>query len=81
MRPLPAEVALLMDSRPVVFDAVYSPAETELTRLASARGCTTIHGREMLLAQAIKALKIWTGRQCPAEPVKEALFASLEAAT
>ncbi|MDG6954493.1 MAG: shikimate dehydrogenase [Nitrososphaerota archaeon] len=81
MRPLPVEAALLLDSRPVVFDAVYSPAETELTRLASARGCTTIHGREMLLAQAIEALEIWTGRQCPTEPVREALFASLGAAT
>jgi shikimate dehydrogenase len=76
-RPLPGEVSLLMDSRPVVFDAVYSPVETELMRLASARGCTAIHGYEMLLAQAIKALKIWTGRQCPAEPVREALLASL----
>lgn len=80
-RPLPIEVVFLLDSRPVVFDAVYSPAETELTRLASARGCMTIHGREMLLAQAIKALEIWTGRSCPTEPVREALFASLEAAT
>ncbi|MDG6915988.1 MAG: shikimate dehydrogenase [Nitrososphaerota archaeon] len=76
-RPLPDEVSLLIDSRPIVFDAVYSPVETELMRLASARGCITIHGYEMLLAQAIKALKIWTGRQCPAQPVREALLASL----
>ncbi len=76
-RPLPAEAAPLLDRAPVVFDAVYSPVETELMRLASAKGCALIHGHEMLLAQAIKALEIWTGKPCPEEPVRKALFASL----
>ncbi|MDG6941313.1 MAG: shikimate dehydrogenase [Nitrososphaerota archaeon] len=80
-RPLPTEVKPLLGSRPVVFDAIYSPVETELIRSASARGCPVIHGYEMLLAQAIGALKIWTGRPCPAEPMREALLASLGAAT
>jgi shikimate dehydrogenase len=44
-----------------VFDLVYVPPETELTRAVRARGLTAANGAEMLVAQAEIAFERWTG--------------------
>ncbi len=49
----------------LVFDLVYNPAETRLLKIARARGCRTIPGLEMFLAQAARQFEYWTGGQAP----------------
>lgn len=43
-----------------VFDTIPNPVETRLLREAKAAGCKTIDGLQMLVAQGIEQLKIWT---------------------
>jgi 3-dehydroquinate dehydratase/shikimate dehydrogenase len=50
----------------MVFDLVYTPAETRLLADARAAGCLTIGGLEMLVAQAERQFELWTGQQPPA---------------
>ena len=49
----------------MVFDLVYSPAETRLLKDARAAGCLTIGGLEMLVAQAERQFELWTGQRPP----------------
>lgn len=49
----------------LVFDLVYNPPETRLLELAWARGCRTISGLEMFLAQAARQFAYWTGLEPP----------------
>ena len=75
--PLPAS-ALRPGS--VVFDMVYEPRETPLLAAARARGCVTIDGVEMLVAQAVGQFEAWSGQTAPLEAMTEAALAALEAA-
>jgi 3-dehydroquinate dehydratase/shikimate dehydrogenase len=50
----------------LVYDLLYVPAVTKLMADASAAGCTTIGGLEMLVAQAEKQFQTWTGQTPPA---------------
>ena len=54
-----------LDGR-VVYDLVYTPAETRLLAAARAAGCATIGGLEMLVAQAERQFEMWTGQPPPA---------------
>jgi 3-dehydroquinate dehydratase / shikimate dehydrogenase len=49
----------------IVFDLVYSPAETPLLAAARDAGCLTIGGLEMLIAQAERQFELWTGQTPP----------------
>ena len=62
--PVPAE-----SLRPgaVVFDMVYEPRETPLLAAARAKGCRTIDGVEMLVAQAVGQFEAWAGAPAPVE--------------
>ena len=68
-----------LDGR-IVFDLVYAPAETEMLRMATAAGCQTIGGIEMLIAQAERQFELWTGQRPPAGLFEAAATASDEAA-
>lgn len=72
--PVPAD-ALHGDL--VVFDAVYTPLETQLLREASAVGAETIDGAWMLLYQGVAAFELWTDRTAPVEEMNRALRARL----
>jgi 3-dehydroquinate dehydratase/shikimate dehydrogenase len=65
-----------MDGAPLdgllVYELVYAPAETPLVRRASASGCSTIGGIEMLIAQAERQFELFTGHRPPAGLFKEA---------
>jgi len=61
----------------VVFDMVYEPRETPLLAAARARGCRTIDGVEMLVAQAVGQFEAWTGASAPVEAMTEAALAAI----
>ena len=50
----------------VVFDMTYAPELTPLIAQARAAGCATIGGIEMLVRQAERQFKTWTGAMPPA---------------
>jgi 3-dehydroquinate dehydratase/shikimate dehydrogenase len=56
----------------VVFDMVYEPRVTPLLAAARARGCVTVDGVEMLVAQALGQFEAWTGVPAPVEAMAEA---------
>ena len=66
--PLPAE--RLTGS--VVYDLVYNPPSTRLLREATAHGCHTIGGLDMLVGQAHEQFTWWTGAAPPASVMRQA---------
>jgi shikimate dehydrogenase len=52
-----------LTSRQWVADIVYFPLETQLLRMARARGCQTLDGSGMVVYQAAAAFEIFTGRK------------------
>jgi 3-dehydroquinate dehydratase/shikimate dehydrogenase len=48
-----------------VFDMVYDPPETRLSKLAKERGAQIIPGIEMFVHQAARQFEIWTGKPAP----------------
>lgn len=57
--PLPDAVKL--DEQSVVFDAVYTPAQTPLLRRAAKSGSHCVSGSVMFEAQARRQFELWTG--------------------
>ena len=53
-----------LDGR-LVYDLVYNPSCTRLLKEASRRGCRTLGGLEMLIAQAKRQFEWWTGGHPP----------------
>jgi len=51
----------------VVFDVVYNPIKTKLIKDAIDKGAKIVYGIDMLIGQAAKAFKIWTGLEPPIE--------------
>jgi 3-dehydroquinate dehydratase/shikimate dehydrogenase len=76
--PVPPEV--LKPPR-VVLDMVYEPRETPLLAAARKRGCRTIDGLEMLVAQAVGQFEAWTGVPAPEAAMAEAAAQALAEAT
>jgi shikimate dehydrogenase len=62
--PLPAE---LLQPRHWVAEIVYVPLETELLRVARAKGCRTLDGGRMAVFQAVGAFRLFTGREPDAD--------------
>ncbi|MBV9928654.1 MAG: shikimate dehydrogenase [Acidobacteria bacterium] len=56
----------------VAYDLVYNPAETRFLREARAAGCETVGGLRMLVAQAERQFRLWTGRTPPPGVMLEA---------
>ena len=54
----------------VVFDLVYTPAETPLIRMARNAGAMVIPGPEMFIRQAAAQFRRFTGIQVPVEEIK-----------
>ncbi|HMJ08237.1 MAG TPA: shikimate dehydrogenase [Pyrinomonadaceae bacterium] len=49
----------------LVYDLIYNPAETRLSREAKAAGIPFIGGLEMLIGQGVRQFEIWTGKDAP----------------
>lgn len=64
--------------KPLVFDIVYNPRETQLLKDARAAGCETIEGLKMLVNQAAIQFEKFTGTSVDAETMWEAAIAEFE---
>ena len=53
-----------------VFDTIYNPPQTQLLRDAVARGCPTLGGEHMFLAQAAAQFALLTGHRVPDDLVE-----------
>ncbi len=74
---MPLDPAVLPRCK-TVFDAIYNPAQTKLTRLAQQAGCQTIGGMAMLVWQAAQAHRHWYGATFREEDIA-ALIGEMEA--
>src|SRR5437588_220030 len=61
-----------------LFELVYSPAETPLTKLARAKGMHVIPGSEMFVHQGARQFEIWTGKPAPVEEMQRVVLHALE---
>ena len=63
-----------LNSKTIVYDLIYNPAPTPLLKLCAKKGCITIDGLQMLVAQGIKSLSFWTdGLEVPFHVMNDAL--------
>ena len=70
--------AQLLQSKHWVAEIVYFPMETELLRVARAKGCRTLDGGGMAVFQAVGAFRLFTGVEPDAERMMRH-FLSMEA--
>lgn len=57
----------------IIYDLVYSPAQTELIKRARQNGLMAFNGLGMLVEQAALAFEIWTGEPAPREAMRFAV--------
>ena len=63
-----------LNSNTIVYDLIYNPAPTPLLKLSAKKGCLTIDGLQMLVAQGLKSLSFWTnGLEVPFHIMNDAL--------
>jgi len=63
-----------LNSKTIVYDLIYNPAPTPLLKFCAKKGCLTIDGLQMLVAQGIKSLSFWTdGLEVPFHIMNDAL--------
>ncbi len=63
-----------LNSKPIVYDLIYNPAPTPLLKFCAKKGCMTIDGLEMLVAQGMKSISFWTdGLEVPFHVMNDAL--------
>ena len=68
-----------LKSKTIVYDLIYNPAPTHLLKFSANKGCRTIDGSQMLVAQGLKSLSFWTnGLEVPFHVMNEALKNYLE---
>ena len=63
-----------LNSKTVVYDLIYNPTQTPLLKFSEKKGCTTINGLQMLIAQGAQSLSFWTnGLEVPFEIMHNSL--------
>jgi len=63
-----------LNSKTIVYDLIYNPAPTYLLKFCARKGCMTIDGLQMLVAQGLKSLSFWTnGLEVPFDIMNDAL--------
>jgi len=63
-----------LNSKTTIYDLIYNPAPTPLLQVGNKKGCMTIDGLEMLVAQGIGSLSFWTdGLEVPFHIMNDAL--------
>jgi shikimate dehydrogenase len=79
--PYASQTPLVADQIPpsaLVYDLVYTPAETPLLREARAAGARAVGGLGMLVHQGALAFQLWTGRPAPLDTLRQAVLAALK---
>lgn len=69
--PIPAKY---LSRNQIIFDAIYSPAETKLIRDAKKIGAKTLPGLELLLYQGIAQFELFTGVKAPEATLRKVLY-------
>lgn len=74
---LPGNPGSLLDAERLrgcglLYEMIYSPAETALMRAARDAGVRAVGGREMFIAQALGAFRLWTGIEADPEEARSA---------
>lgn len=59
----------VLDNVRFVFDLIYNPRETLLTKTAREKGCKALNGMAMLVLQAVAAHEIWDGASYKKEDI------------
>ena len=63
-----------LNEKTIVYDLIYNPAPTDLLKFSAKRGCMTIDGLQMLIAQGMQSLSFWTdGLEVPFHIMNDAL--------
>ena len=63
-----------LKSKTIVYDLIYNPSPTHLLKFSGKKGCITIDGLQMLVAQGIQSLSFWTnGLEVPFHIMNDAL--------
>ena len=63
-----------LNSKTIIYDLIYNPSPTPLLEFCNKKGCQTIDGIQMLVAQGAKSLTFWTnGLEVPFEIMHDAL--------
>ncbi len=63
-----------LKSQTIVYDLIYNPAPTTLLKFSAKKGCMTIDGLQMLVAQGMKSISFWTdGLEVPFHIMNDAL--------
>ena len=63
-----------LNSQAIVYDLIYNPDPTPLLEFSAKKGCMTINGLEMLIAQGMKSVSFWTnGLEVPFHIMNDAL--------
>ena len=63
-----------LKSKTTIYDLIYNPAPTPLLKFSTKKGCFTIDGLQMLVAQGMKSLSFWTnGLEVPFHIMNDAL--------
>jgi len=63
-----------LNSETIIYDLIYNPQETRLLNFSRNKGCQTINGMKMLIAQGAKSLTYWTdGLKIPFEVMEQAI--------
>ena len=64
----------LLHKETIIYDLIYNPKETPLMQLSAKKGCSTIDGSEMLVAQGAKSLSFWTNElEIPIDVMRNSL--------
>lgn len=59
------------------FDACYNPDKTQFLVNAEKKGCKILNGLGMSLYQGVVQIELWTGKQAPAEAMRQELLSIL----
>ena len=63
-----------INSKTIVYDLIYNPSPTPFLKFCEKKGCMTIDGIQMLVAQGAKSLSFWTdGLEVPFDVMHDAL--------
>jgi len=77
--PLLPDSSGIWSSEHIAYDLVYSPPITTFLEDAKQNGATVVSGIDMLIGQAARSFRLWTGQDMPLDIVKATLMKKISA--